>query len=255
MKQIKDREKEVYKVTLWGSLVNVVLVVFKFVAGIVGHSSAMIADAVALFAVAVGIFIDGAKKIMVWAKGGELPQPGWLALAAALVSIVLKELTFQYTKRKAEQLDSQAMKANAWHHRSDALSSIGTAIGIGGAILLGERWTVLDPIASIAVGALIVKVAVDLLKNGMDELMCLASRNPMTSAPDVSVTTMPSRCISLWMATSRSRKPMTRPPRWNACSRNAMARRRTSPSMWSRKKNENLLYFICTLLILQLCPL
>ena len=215
MKQIKDREKEVYKVTLWGSLVNVVLVVFKFVAGIVGHSSAMIADAVhsvsdfatdiivlafvrishkpkdkshdyghgkfetlattligiALFAVAVGIFIDGAKKIMVWAKGGELPQPGWLALAAALVSIVLKELTFQYTKRKAEQLDSQAMKANAWHHRSDALSSIGTAIGIGGAILLGERWTVLDPIASIAVGALIVKVAVDLLKNGMDELM------------------------------------------------------------------------------------
>ena len=108
---------------------------------------------------------------MVWAKGGELTQPGWLALVAALVSIVLKELTFQYTKRKAEQLDSQAMKANAWHHRSDALSSIGTAIGIGGAILLGERWTVLDPIASIAVGALIVKVAVDLLKNGMDELM------------------------------------------------------------------------------------
>ena len=63
------------------------------------------------------------------------------------------------------------MKANAWHHRSDALSSIGTAIGIGGAILLGERWTVLDPIASVAVGALIVKVAVDLLKNGMGELM------------------------------------------------------------------------------------
>jgi cation diffusion facilitator family transporter len=126
---------------------------------------------VALFAVAVGIFIDGAKKIVIWAKGGDLPQPGWIALAAALVSIVLKELTFQYTKRKAEQLDSQAMKANAWHHRSDALSSVGTSIGIGGAILLGERWVVLDPIASIAVGGLIVKVAVDLLKNGMDELM------------------------------------------------------------------------------------
>ena len=201
--------------TLWGSAVNVVLVVFKFVAGIVGHSSAMIADAVhsvsdfatdiivlafvrishrpkdkshdyghgkfetlattligiALFAVAVGIFIDGAKKIAFWAKGGILPQPGILALVAALVSILLKELTFQYTKRKADQLDSQAMKANAWHHRSDALSSVGTAIGIGGAILLGERWAVLDPIASIAVGALIVKVAIDLLKNGMGELM------------------------------------------------------------------------------------
>ena len=210
-----NREKEVYKVTLLGSLVNLVLVVFKFVAGIVGHSSAMIADAVhsvsdfatdiivlafvrishrpkdkshdyghgkfetlattligvALFAVAVGIFVDGAKKIAFWAQGGTLPQPGKLALVAALVSILLKELTFQYTRRKAEQLDSQAMKANAWHHRSDAFSSMGTAIGIGGAILLGERWTVLDPIASIVVGALIVKVAVDLLRNGMGELM------------------------------------------------------------------------------------
>ena len=119
----------------------------------------------------MGIFIDGAEIIAFWSKGGTLTQPGWLALIAALVSILLKELTFQYTKRKAEQLNSQAMKANAWHHRSDALSSIGTAIGIGGAILMGERWAVLDPIASIVVGALIVKVAIDLLKNGMGELM------------------------------------------------------------------------------------
>jgi uncharacterized repeat protein (TIGR04076 family) len=126
---------------------------------------------VALFAVAVGIFVDGAKKIVFWANGGTLTQPGILALVAALVSIVMKEAIFQYTKRKADQLDSQAMRANAWHHRSDALSSIGTAIGIGGAILLGERWAVLDPIASIVVGALIVKVAFDLLKNGMGELM------------------------------------------------------------------------------------
>ena len=210
-----NREKEVYKVTLLGSLVNLVLMVFKFLAGIFGHSAAMIADAVhsvsdfatdivvlafvrvshrpkdkshdyghgkfetlattligvALFAVAVGIFVDGAKKIVFWAQGGTLTQPGVLALIAALVSIVLKEAIFQYTKRKADQLDSQAMRANAWHHRSDALSSIGTAVGIGGAILLGERWAVLDPIASIVVGALIVKVAFDLLKNGMGELM------------------------------------------------------------------------------------
>ena len=210
-----EREKEVYKVTLLGSLVNLILMVFKFLAGIFGHSAAMIADAVhsvsdfatdivvlafvrvshrpkdkshdyghgkfetlattligvALFAVAVGIFVDGAKKIVFWANGGTLTQPGVLALVAALVSIVMKEAIFQYTKRKADQLDSQAMRANAWHHRSDALSSIGTAIGIGGAILLGERWAVLDPIASIVVGALIVKVAFDLLKNGMGELM------------------------------------------------------------------------------------
>lgn len=210
-----EREKEVYKVTLLGSLINLALMVFKFLAGIFGHSAAMIADAihsvsdfvtdivvlafvrvshrpkdkshdyghgkfetlattligVALFTVAVGIFVDGAKKIVFWANGGTLTQPGILALVAALVSIVMKEAIFQYTKRKADQLDSQAMRANAWHHRSDALSSIGTAIGIGGAILLGERWAVLDPIASIVVGALIVKVAFDLLKNGMGELM------------------------------------------------------------------------------------
>lgn len=209
------REKEIYKVTLLGSAVNVVLVAFKFVAGVWGHSAAMMADAVhsvsdfvtdmvvlafvrishkpkdkshdyghgkyetlattligvALFAVAAGIFIEGAKKIAIWARGGELSLPGKLALWAALVSIVLKELIFQYTNRKAKQLDSQAMKANAWHHRSDALSSVGAALGIGGAIIGGERWAVLDPIASIAVGAIIVKVAIDLIKNGLGDLM------------------------------------------------------------------------------------
>ena len=210
-----NREKEIYKVTLWGSAVNVVLMTFKFVAGVLGHSAAMMADAVhsvsdfatdmvvlafvrishkpkdkshdyghgkyetlattligvALFAVAAGIFVEGAKKIAFWAQGGTLTLPGQLALWAALVSILLKEIIFQYTNRKAKQLDSQAMKANAWHHRSDALSSIGTAIGIGGALIGGERWAVLDPIASIAVGALIVKVAVGLLKNGVGDLM------------------------------------------------------------------------------------
>jgi len=210
-----NREKEIYRVTLWGSAVNVLLMVFKFVAGIWGHSAAMMADAVhsvsdfatdmvvlafvrishkpkdkshdyghgkyetlattligvALFAVAVGIFIEGAKKIAFWAQGGTLTLPGRLALWAALVSILLKELIFQYTNRKAKQLDSQAMKANAWHHRSDALSSVGTAIGIGGALIGGERWAVLDPIASVAVGALIAKIGVDLLKNGVGELM------------------------------------------------------------------------------------
>ena len=210
-----NREKEIYRVTLWGSVVNVVLMVLKFVAGVWGHSAAMMADAVhsvsdfatdmvvlafvrishkpkdkshdyghgkyetlattligvALAAVAVGIFIEGAKKIAFWTQGGTLTLPGRLALWAALVSILLKELVFQYTNRKAKQLVSQAMKANAWHHRSDALSSVGTAIGIGGALIGGERWAVLDPVASIAVGALIAKVAIDLLKNGVGELM------------------------------------------------------------------------------------
>jgi cation diffusion facilitator family transporter len=68
-------------------------------------------------------------------------------------------------------LNSQAVEANAWHHRSDALSSIGTAIGIGGAIFLGQRWAVLDPVASIVVGVFIIKVSVELLRNGIGDLM------------------------------------------------------------------------------------
>lgn len=210
-----ERQKTIYKVTLIGGAVNVILLAFKFVAGILGHSDAMVADAihslsdfitdlivllfvyisgrpqdkthdyghgkyetlalifigVALMAVAIGIFTNGAQKIVSWYHGEELAAPGMLALWAALVSILLKELTYLYTIRKARQLNSSSMEANAWHHRSDALSSIGTAIGIGGAVLLGKRWTVLDPLASIVVGAFIVKVAFDLINRGIGELM------------------------------------------------------------------------------------
>lgn len=125
----------------------------------------------ALFAVAIGIIVGGVTKIAAWLHGEVLPAPGMLALWAALASIVLKEGTYQYTVAKARKLKSQAVEANAWHHRSDAFSSIGTAVGIGGAILLGERWTVLDPLASVVVGAFIVKVAFDLLREGLGDLM------------------------------------------------------------------------------------
>lgn len=209
-----DREKEIYKVTLIGGAGNLLLLAFKFVAGMVGHSAAMIADAVhsfsdfitdiiviffvrisskpqdeshdyghgkyetlatsiigiALMAVAVGIIVSGATKVASWLRGEELAAPGMLALWAALISIAVKECLYQYTVRRGRLLDSQAVVANAWHHRSDALSSIGTAVGIGGAILLGDRWTVLDPLASIVVGAFIVKVAADLLKSSIGEL-------------------------------------------------------------------------------------
>ena len=214
MAETMTREKEIYKVTLVGSAGNVALMTFKFVAGILGHSAAMIADAVhslsdfvtdiivilfvkvsakpqdeshdyghgkfetlasffvglALVAAATGIIVSGAVKLSDWLHGEQLPAPGKLALWAALISIVVKELLYQYTARAGKRLDSQAVVANAWHHRSDALSSIGAAIGIGGAILLGDRWTVLDPLASIVVGAMLVKVAVDLLKVCVNEL-------------------------------------------------------------------------------------
>ena len=210
-----ERNKEIYQVTLVGGVVNVVLLVFKFVAGILGHSAAMVADAVhslsdfvtdiivlvfvhisgkpedkshdyghgkyetlamtiigmALLVVAIGIIYSGLTKIMAWIGGEQLEAPGMLALWAALLSIVLKEAVYHYSMVKAHQLRSQALEANAWHHRSDALSSIGTAVGIGGAILLGQRWTVLDPVASVIVGMFIVKVAIDLLRDGIGDLM------------------------------------------------------------------------------------
>ena len=210
-----ERNQEIYQVTLVGGVVNVVLLLFKFVAGIVGHSAAMVADAVhslsdfvtdvivlvfvhisskpkdkshdyghgkyetlamtligvALLIVAIGIIYHGAMEIVAWLNGEQLEAPGTLALWAALLSVLLKEGVYQYSMVKARQLNSQVVEANAWHHRSDALSSVGTAIGIGGAIFLGQRWTVLDPIASVVVGAVIVKVAVDLLHRGIDDLM------------------------------------------------------------------------------------
>ena len=208
------REQEISHVTLVGSVVNLLLVGLKAVAGVDGHSAAMVSDAVhslsdfitdivvlvfvrvsgrpqdeghdyghgkyetvatlfiglALAAAAVGIVVSGAIKLAAWLQGEDLPAPGKFALWAALLSIVTKELLYQYTRIKGKRLDSPALRANAWHHRSDALSSIGAAIGIGGAILLGNRWTVLDPLASIVVGAMLVKVAWDLLGPSFGEL-------------------------------------------------------------------------------------
>jgi cation diffusion facilitator family transporter len=126
---------------------------------------------VALMAVAIGIVVKGALKIAAWANGEALEAPEMIAFWAAILSIVMKEAVYRYSIIKARKLNSKAVEANAWHHRSDALSSIGTAVGIGGAVFMGPRWTILDPIASVVVGAFIIKVAFDLLKNGFGDLM------------------------------------------------------------------------------------
>lgn len=209
------REKEIYKVTIAGSVVNFLLLVFKFAAGILGHSAAMLADAVhslsdfvtdvivivfvrisnkpqdkghdyghgkyetlataiiglLLLIVGFGILWNGATSIYTFLRGGKLEEPGMVALIAAVVSIVLKEILYRYTVAKGKKLNSQAVVANAWHHRSDVLSSVGTAVGIGGAILLGEHWRVLDPIAAVIVSFFIMKVAVQLLIPCVDELL------------------------------------------------------------------------------------
>lgn len=209
-----NREREIYRMTLVGSISNMLLVIIKFVAGIQGRSSAMIADAVhslsdlitdvivlvfvgissrpqdkshnygygkfetmasffvalVLLGAAGGIIVSGGEKLISWLRGNHLEAPGMQALWAALASIVVKELLYRYTASRGKALQSQVLIANAWHHRSDALSSVGTAIGIGGAIWLGERWTVLDPLASVVVGLILVKVAYGLLAINMAEL-------------------------------------------------------------------------------------
>ena len=118
-----------------------------------------------------GILWSGVSSIYRFLQGGSLQEPGILALAAALISIVSKEVLYRYTVFKGKKLNSQAVIANAWHHRSDALSSIGTAIGIGGAILLGPHWRVLDPIAAVVVSFFIMKVSIRLLIPCVDELL------------------------------------------------------------------------------------
>lgn len=209
------REKSIYKVTWIGSIVNSILMAFKFIAGIAGHSSALVADAVhslsdfvtdiivilfvrisgkpededhkyghgkyealatvfigaALFAVAIGMLVSGAAKVADAINGEVLPAPSKIALVAAAVSILAKEILYRYTIAKGKSLNSQVVIANAWHHRSDAFSSIGTLCGVGFAIFLGEKWRVFDPIAAIAVSAVIVKVACDLIKPALDELL------------------------------------------------------------------------------------
>lgn len=209
------REHEIYKVTLTGSLVNLLLVAGKFMAGLVGNSAAMVADAVhslsdlvtdiivlafvriagkpadkrhgyghgkyetfatlligaGLFVVGAGILWSGCGQIYRFIGGEPLPAPGYIALGAAIASIASKELLFHYTRRAGVRTGSPAVVANAWHHRSDALSSIGTTIGVGGAVLLGPAWAVLDPLAAVVVSCFIAKVSIKLLVPCVDELL------------------------------------------------------------------------------------
>lgn len=209
-----DRQKETYRVTIAGSIINILLLAFKFAAGILGHSAAMIADAihsltdfvtdaivlvfvrlgskptdrdhdyghgkyetlasaiigVSLLVVGMMICYSGVTKTYHAMCGEPLQQPGFIALAAAVASVVLKEWAYRFTVRVGRRCHSEAVVANAWHHRSDALSSVGTTVGIGGAIILGEKWAVLDPLTAIVVSFFIMKAAWSVLSKAVDEL-------------------------------------------------------------------------------------
>lgn len=190
---------------------NVILSVFKLIAGIVAHSNAMISDAVhsasdvfstivvmigirlaskkadkehpyghermecvaaiilamVLFVTGLGIGMEALKNILSGSYH-DLQVPGTLALAAAIVSIMVKEAMFWYTKIYAVRIDSSALLADAWHHRSDAFSSVGALIGIAGARL---GFPVMDSIASLVIFIFIIKAAYDIFKDAIDKMV------------------------------------------------------------------------------------
>lgn len=210
-----NREQEIVRITVWGSVVNVALTVLKFIAGVLGSSAAMIADAVhslsdlltdfvvllfvkisarpadsdhpyghgkyetlattivslALLAAGGVLAAEGIEKIIGVVHGEPLVMPGRIALWAALISIAAKELIYQLTVRVARRVDSTALEANSWHHRTDALSSVATAIGIGGALLFGGKWAMLDPIAAVLVSVFIIVAACKMLHEAIQDLM------------------------------------------------------------------------------------
>ena len=209
------REKEIVRITLWGSVVNVTLTALKFAAGILGCSAAMIADAVhslsdlltdfvvllfvrissrpadsdhpyghgkyetlataivavALLAAGGVLAAEGVQKILSAIHGEELVMPGRIALWAALISIAAKEIIYRLTIRVSRRVQSSALEANAWHHRTDALSSVATSIGIGGALLFGGKWAILDPIAAVLVSIFILVAAARLLHEALQDLL------------------------------------------------------------------------------------
>ncbi len=210
-----QREKEIRHVTVLGAVLNVVLVIGKVIAGVAGHSAAMVADAihslsdllsdvvviifthisskekdkehsfghgkfetlatliisVILIAVGARLMSSGIESIIGVFRGEAIPVPGYIALAAAALSIVSKEWLYHITVKVGKRTGSTVVIANAWHHRSDALSSIGSLIGIGGAILLGDKWTILDPLASCVISVAIIIVAVKMALPCLAELL------------------------------------------------------------------------------------
>lgn len=212
---IMDRTSKVTFVTLVGSVVNIVLTVFKILAGIMGRSTAMIADGIhslsdllsdivvivfvkisakgrdkdhdyghgkfetfatliislMLIVVAVNLMSGGINKIRQILDGGEVSSPGMIALWAAVASIVLKEILYRYTIIQGKALNSPMMIANAWHHRSDAFSSVGSLLGIAGAIFLGDKFVILDPITGCVISIFILVMAVKMSVPAIKELL------------------------------------------------------------------------------------
>ena len=209
------RNREEKRCTLVGMTCDVCLSALKIVTGIIGHSSAILADgihsisdtvtdalvyamvrlsgkgvderyrygrgkfetlaafliSIILVVVAIGLMTEGFKDVWVAIQGETLERPHNVALIVGIIAVVIKESLYLYTRLKGKKTDSSALKAYAWHHRADALSTSATLLGVAGAMFLGERWRVLDPIAAIAVSFLILVLAYRLGRPAVEELL------------------------------------------------------------------------------------
>lgn len=212
-----SREDYAYgkRVTLIGTVVNIVLSLVKLIAGFLSGSLALLADGfhslsdlssdlvvyvglsfaekpddqshhfghgkfetfsaflVGVMLAIAGLVIgrDSIEAFWGFTKGEVLEAPGYLALIIAIISVIVKELLYRYTREAGEKIKSASVIANAWHHRSDAFSSIGVSVGIAGAIFLGGKWTILDPVAGVIVGLILLKEAFNIIKTNLGQLL------------------------------------------------------------------------------------
>ena len=138
--------------------------------------------AVALAVAGLALLWEGLGKVIAVASGASLPRPGWIALAAGVVSVVVKEWLYRYTAAAGRRVGSEAVVANAWHHRSDALSSLATIAGISGAMFLGSHARILDPLAEMVVAVFIVAVGVRMSRPALLELLEISLPAPQRQA-------------------------------------------------------------------------
>lgn len=232
---IMDRTSKVTFVTLVGSVVNIVLTVFKILAGIMGRSTAMIADGIhslsdllsdiivivfvkisskgrdknhdyghgkfetfatliislMLIVVAANLMSGGIGKIKAILGGEQVSSPGMIAFWAAVASIIFKEALYHYTIIQGKALNSPMMIANAWHHRSDAMSSIGSLIGIGGAIFLGNKFVILDPVTGCVISIFIFVMAVRMSVPAIKELLDVSLPDEVEERIEATAKTIP----------------------------------------------------------------
>ena len=175
---METRYEEASKVTILAILWNVFLSVIKIFAGVIGNSTAMIADGIhsaSDIITSVGVLIGnkisskpGDKEHNYGHEKAETLVSFLLSLVVAVISIAIKEYQYRITIKVAKKINSPALKADAWHHRSDAFSSVAAFIGIGGAML---GYKILEPIATIVVAVIVCKVALEIFINAMNELM------------------------------------------------------------------------------------